>query len=559
MAKTGLRTATTAADVMGAVLALTADLDLPSLLQRLVGACTGLTGARYGALNILDEHGASRTLVQSGFADPVVAALGGAPHAVGVLGQIPTHGVLRLDDLTQHPAFLGLPAAHPAMGSFLGAAVRVRETVFGYLYLAEKEGGFDDFDESVVTALGAAAGVAIENAQLYDVAARREHWLQAGQQITTLLLEGAGAEDVLLQIAGTAREIAGADTCALVLPGMRGELVMEFVVGRAHDRLLGLTMDRGGRSWQAFSTGVGAVVASLATASTPQLGPMRQFGPALYAPLRTAGHAIGVLVLLRPVGAPPFSPSDLTLSESFAAQAALAFVLAQARRAQDVAALFEERQRIARDLHDLAIQQLFATGMQLETVGLRVAAGTDPELADIVAEAVGNVDSSVRQIRVIVRALHDPGAISSLVERLRHECVLARTGLGFAPELVLTLAGRVLDRAGADQGDLDRLDDIVGADLANDVVAVAREGLANAARHAHSATVTVRVTVTGSGPDGTIEVQVEDDGVGLDRRRPRSSGTANLAARARQDGGAVTFSAPSSGRGTLLRWWAPLG
>ena len=558
MAGAGLKAATTTADLMRAVLALAADLDLPSVLERFVNASTALTGARYGAINILDEHGASTTFVQSGFADSVVAALVHPPHSVGVLGQIPAYGVLRLDDLTQHPAFLGLPPAHPPMGSFLGAAVRVREEVFGYLYLSEKAGGFNGVDESVVTALGAAAAVAIENAQLYAIAGRRESWLQAGQKVTTMLLEGDDAEDVLAQIAANARAISGAATCALVLPGIDGELVMEIVDGHAHEKLLGLTMARSGYSWEAFTSGIGALVPSLAAALAPQLPPMRDFGPALYAPLRTAGHGVGVLVLLRQIGAPPFTPSDLALSQSFAAQAALAFVLAEARRTQDVATLFAERERIARDLHDLAIQQLFATGLQLETVHLRAASGTDAELTTIVKEALSNVDSSVRQIRVIVRALHDPDAITCLVARLRHECALARTGLGFAPALTITLDGRVIDSAQTEQGDVDHIDDAVAADLANDVVAVAREGLANAARHAHSASVFVRVTITGTGPDGAVQVEVEDDGVGLDVTIDRHSGTTNLAARARQDGGTFTLTVPPSGRGTLLRWHAPL-
>ena len=547
------------ADLLDAVLALAADLDLPSLLEKFVQASTELTGARYGAINILDERGTSITFVQSGVEGSMAARLARSPHAVGVLGKIPAHGVLRLEDLTQHPAFQGFPQAHPAMGSFLGAAVRVREEIFGYLYLSEKEDGFDAADEAVVTALGAAAAVAIQNAQLYSVAGRREHWLQAGQQITTMLLEGAEEEEALLQIASTAREIAGADTSALVLPGMSGGLVMEIVDGHAHEVLLGTTMPADGRSWAAFTSGVGEVVPSLAAARKLELRPMRQFGPALYAPLRTAGHSVGVLVLLRRVGSAPFGPSDLALAQSFAAQAALAFVLAEARHAQDVAALLDERERIARDLHDLAIQQLFATGMQLETVRRRAARGVDPaELGTIIEEALDSVDSTVRQIRAIVHALRDPDAATSLVERLRRESSLARTGLGFAPSLLISLNARVVDSAQDEQGDLDRIDDAVSADLADDVVAVAREGLANAARHAHSSSVTVRVTVRGAGPTGSVEIEVEDDGAGLSVARDRHSGTKNLAARARRHGGTFSLGTPPSGRGTLLRWQVPL-
>ena len=134
-------------DLLRAVLSLAADLDLPSLLERFVEASIELTGARYGAINILDERGSSRTFVQGGVEDSIVAKLANSPHSIGVLGQIPAHGVLRLEDLTHHPAFQGFPKDHPPMGSFLGAAVRVREEVFGYLYLSEKAGGFLDADD----------------------------------------------------------------------------------------------------------------------------------------------------------------------------------------------------------------------------------------------------------------------------------------------------------------------------------------------------------------------------------------------------------------------------
>ncbi|QTE28644.1 sensor histidine kinase [Pengzhenrongella sicca] len=558
MVPDGRTTPVASTDLLSAFMALSADLDLPRLLERFVAASTSLTGAQFGAINVLDEHGASVTFVQAGMPAPIVAALANPPHAIGVLGEIPSHGVLRLHDLMEHPAFRGLPAGHPPMHSFLGTAVRVGEEIFGYLYLSEKVGGFDAGDEAVVTALAAAAAIAIQNAQHYEAAMRREQWLRAGQQITTMLLEGADEEDALLQIASTAREIAHADTAALVLPGMGGELVMEIVDGRGREKLLGLTMARMGRSWDAFATGQGALVPSLATARDPQLAPLREFGPALYAPLLSSGHYMGVLVLLRTVGRAPFDASDLDRAQSFAAQAALAFVLAEARRTHDAAALLDERERIARDLHDLAIQQLFATGLQLETVRSRTADGSDPRLTRIVETALDNVDSSVRQIRVIVHALHNPDTATPLVERLQRECALARTGLGFDPALEVVYEGHPIGAGPGDIAAIARMDDVLGADLAGDVAAVAREGLANAARHAHSTTVWVRVSVAGSGRGGTVTIEVEDDGVGLSPERDRHSGTKNLATRAGRHGGTFTLGTPPSGRGTLVHWRAPL-
>jgi signal transduction histidine kinase len=445
------------------------------------------------------------------------------------------------------------------MGSFLGASVRVGARVYGQLYLSEKVDGtpFDERDEQTVVALAAAAGVAVQNAQLYAEAARREHWLRAGQDITTMLLEGFDEEEALEHIVETAREVAHADTAAVALPGVGGALLIELAQGHAASDLVGLVMPEGGRAWTVMTEGRGMLAPTLRP-SPVESETWQQFGSAIFAPLQASGLGVGVLIMLRELGAPPFDEPDLTTAESFAAQAALAYILAEARHAQDVAALLDERERIARDLHDLAIQQLFATGMQLETVRRRAARGVDPsELLHIVDDALDNVDSSVRQIRQIVYALRDPDAATGLVERLRREASLARTGLGFAPSLVLTIDGAVVGDQDDDLGEA-RIDERVHADLTDDVVAVVREGLANAARHAHASSVAVRVIVTGEGADGTVCVEVSDDGRGLPPDRDRSSGVGNLLSRARQHGGTFEIGDNPDGPGTLLVWTAPL-
>lgn len=544
-------------DLLDAILAVASELELPAVLNRFVQVSAELTGARYGAINVLDDNGTSTTFVYTGVPTAIARMMKHAPHARGVLGQIPVIGALRLTDLTEHPAFQGWPSHHPPMGSFLGASVRVGDHVFGQLYLSEKEGGFTETDEQTVIALAAATGVAVANAQLYAESGRREHWLRAGQEITTMLLEGIDEEDALAHIAATARAVAGADTAALALPGVGGRLMIELADGHDADRLVGVQMPERGRAWTVMTEGRGLLTPSLSASRNVKVEQMRAFGPAMFAPLQTSGRGVGVLILLRRIGSLPFEESDLATAESFASQAALAFVLAEARHAQDIAALLDERERIARDLHDMAIQQLFATGMQLETVRRRAARGVDPsELTSIVEEALDNVDSSVREIRKIVHALRDPDAATGLVERLRREASLARTGLGFAPSLLVQLDGAPLSDDGLDE---DRLDERVGTELTDDVVAVVREGLANAARHAHASSVSVRVDVSGQGPLGSVRVDVEDDGLGLPTTRSRRSGTGNLASRARQHGGTFTLGAAPGGRGTLLSWQAPLG
>ncbi|MBU4337048.1 MAG: GAF domain-containing protein [Actinobacteria bacterium] len=537
-------------ELMSAILDLAGDLDAPSLLERFVAASTALTGARYGAINIVDAAGLSTTFVHSGMDPHDVAVLGRPPRAHGVLGDIPDEGVLRLADLREHPAYRGLPAGHPPMGSFLGTSVRVRGERYGALYLAEKDGGFDEQDEQVVRALAAAAAVAVQNAELYALERRRRQWQGAGQAVTTMLLEGADQEDVLERIATAARGIDGAETAALALPGSDFELLLEIVTGAGQQELLGLDVSADIDVRSAFETGTGHTVASMVTSAR---GPFDRHGPALFAPMLAEGESIGVLLLLRPPGAPPFTADDLAMSQSFASQAALAFVLAEAQQLRGQAVLHDERSRIARDLHDMAIQQLFAAGMTIEAA--RQSADPVPPALDAALEAaVGHVDAGIRQIRVIVRTLDDPGATTPLVDRVLAEATLARGSLGFAPELTMSVDGVPV---GSDPAVGLRIDDLVAPGRANNVVAVVREGLSNVARHARSRSVAVRLLVT-SGAHGSITVEVEDDGVGMPPARTRASGTKNLAHRAEESGGTFALLKAPSGRGALLRWTAAL-
>ncbi|GAA2529418.1 GAF domain-containing sensor histidine kinase [Rarobacter incanus] len=385
-------------------------------------------------------------------------------------------------------------------------------------------------------------------------AATRERWISAGAEITTMLLQGADEEDVLEHIVNVAMEIGSADTAALILPGLQGELTAEIVHGNGAGNLLGLVMPREGMSWNALRTGEGHLVDSLAAKPDLHTEALRAYGPALYAPMGTAEQPVGVLLLMRSVGGHVFDAADLRRAQSFAKQAALALVLADARQAQAQARLVEERERIARDLHDLAIQQLFATGMQLEVVRRRAGRGLDKAgLIAIVDEALTSVDSSVREIRSVVRSLRDPDAASGVVERLRRESSLARTGLGFAPSLLITLDGRSV---GDDAEDEELFDSVIVGALADDVVAVVREGLANAARHAQASSVSARISLSTQG--GGVTVEVEDDGIGLGNVSGRKSGTWNLAARARQHAGESVVRDAPSGHGTLLHWHAPV-
>lgn len=543
-----------------AVIALASHLELSTVLQQFVETAARLTGARYAAMGVLDAYGETSTFVHTGMDPDDVRRLGHPPRGYGVLGAIPKHGILMLEDLTQHPEFGGFPAGHPPMRTFLGAPVRIGDQVFGRLYLSEKPGGFTERDAQTVRLLAAAAAGAVENSRILSSARDRERWLRVEQEITTTLLSGVGEEEALEMIAARVRQVADADAAIIVLPSIGDAWVMEIVDGDDADEFIGTVMPEEGRAMTVLRDGQGVIVDSLSRSQVLRVPAMRRFGPALYAPMQANGRGIGVLILLRREDRPPFVPSDLTTAESFAGQAALALVLAEARHAQDVAALLDERARIARDLHDLAIQQLFATGMQLEAARNAVREGQHHpvKLAAVLETALASVDDSVRQIRSIVHSLRDPDANVALVERLRREASLARSGLGFAPSLLISVDGRIGETSEEEAALAQIIDARVDADLADDVVAVVREGMANAARHARASSVFVRVSVVGSGPSGRVHITVEDDGSGVDIAVTRRSGLENLAARARRHGGSCSITAGSSGRGSTLVWQAPL-
>lgn len=532
--------------MLRAVLSLTSHLDLDAILQELVDTAAALTGAQYAAIGVLDAEGANEAFVYTGIPEDF-AASNDPPRGYGVLGAIPSEGALILDDLTAHEAFGGFPPGHPPMFTFLGVPLRIRDEVFGRIYLSEKPGGFTVEDAGAVQMLAVAAAIAVQNARLYEAVRTRERWLQAGQEVTTEMLSGADVEDALTLIATRARTIAGADTAALVLPGLDGEWVIEITDGDAVGDLVGIEMPAGGRARQVIGTGTGMIVESFARTSALRVAEFGRFGPSLYAPMIADVETMGVMILFRHKRAPEFTEEDLAIAESFARQATLALQLAEARAAQDKALVLDERDRIARDLHDLAIQQLFATGLQL-TRAREASAGTDPRAEQVLEDALSGVDESVRQIRSIVHSLRSPDEQAELLDRLEREVSLARTGLGFAPSLVL-------ERDGEGPALLsEEVEARIHADLADDVVAVVREGLANAARHARASSVQVRVRLA----ETAMQVHIVDDGVGLGTGLERSSGLDNLGQRARRHGGGFSWS-PAPDGGTHLVWSALLG
>ncbi len=506
--------------LLDAILDVGRGLELESILRRIVEIAARLVDARYAAMGVLGEDGRIAQFLTVGLTAEEIKRIGPYPQGRGILGELITHPTpLRLHDLGAHPASYGFPPNHPPMRSFLGVPVRVRESVFGNLYLTEKrnDADFDEGDEQLLVTLAAAAGVAIENARLYDEVRRREQWLRASEEIARQLLSGAAPADVLSLFVHEARDVADSDVAAIAVPLVgTGRLVVEAAVGLNADQLSGMTLP--------------------ADVPATVLDPEGVLGPLLVLPLGEDDRVRGVLIVARRAGAFPFSAAIAETLAAFSSQAAIALELADRRRDAEQLTVLHDRDRIAKDLHDLAIQRLFATGMTLEGIGRMI---DNPTVAGRVSRAVDDIDEAIKVIRTTIFALQpreDRAGLHGLRERVLDEVESIPEVSGLAPSLRL-------------EGPVDAM---ATDEIADAVVAVVREALSNAVRHAKATHVEVSLA---AGEELTL--RVADDGIGIPPDVPRS-GLRNLADRAAALGGELTVE-PGDGRGTVLVWRVPLG
>jgi signal transduction histidine kinase len=526
--------------LLEAVVAVGGQLDLEVVLRRIVEAAVGLAGARYGALGVVGEHGSLAEFIPVGLDDAEIRAIHHWPEGRGLLGELITHPqALRLADIASHPGSFGFPDGHPPMRTFLGVPVRIRDEVYGNLYLTERHGGgeFDDEDQAVVVALAAAAGVAIENARLYEVARRRQRWLQASAEVTRLLLTGADVGGVLDLVTQQVLEMSGADLAVLALPDESGRsLVIRHAAGLDAERTRGLILPADSLSAHVAATGEAVTVEEfsqddrVAAVARERLS----LGPAAIFPLGASGNVRGVLTVGRSPGSMPLPAAAAEMAESFADQAGIALELADARRDAEQVAVLRDRERIARDLHDLVIQRLYATGMSLQGAMPLIAR---PEANDRVSRAVDALDETIREIRSAIFGLQLPMTREQpgLRDRILGAVAEMTELLGYPPSLSFA-------------GDLDRE---VPAEVATQLLLVLREALSNAARHAHASRVEVTVE---AGQD--LVLVVRDNGLGMSGSA-RRSGLANLTQRAAQLGGTL-HTGPAGDSGTELRWQVPL-
>ncbi|MGZ7015382.1 MAG: GAF domain-containing protein, partial [Acidimicrobiales bacterium] len=220
--------------LLDAVVAVASELELSSVLRHIVSVARLLVNARYAALGVLgDAHDLSE-FVYDGIDADLAHRIGALPTGGGLLGQLITDPrPLRLNTLGEHPASCGFPPDHPPMTTFLGVPILVRGQVFGNLYLTDKGSGapFTAEDEALVVALAAAAGVAIDNARLYERAVRQQQWLEASAEITGRMLAGATSDELLSLIANIAHGLAGADESGVRVPDAEHEELVLTAAG----------------------------------------------------------------------------------------------------------------------------------------------------------------------------------------------------------------------------------------------------------------------------------------------------------------------------------------
>jgi signal transduction histidine kinase len=527
--------------LLDAVLAIGQDLDLQAVLRRIIEAAVELVDAEYGALGVIGDGERLSQFVTVGLDDETYRQIGPLPRGHGILGLlIREPHPLRLDDLSQHDSSYGFPPHHPPMRTFLGVPVRVRDEVFGNLYLTEKRGGrtFDAEDEAVVHALATAAGIAVANARLYDEARQRERWLASSSDVTTQLLSGSDPDDVLELVVRHARDLSDAELALLALPSDDNNLLIEMSDGKAAAELRGRVVPVDGTLLGDVYR-LGEPLAVGAVSSDERAQALRslpvQLDAAMFVPLGSVGQTRGVLCVANRAGARRFGDRDVRILEAFAGQAAIALELAQRRRDAERLSVYADRDRIARDLHDLVIQRLFATGMQLEGATRFI---DQPEASDRVRRAVDDLDATIREIRSTIYALQSPdlGTANSLRSRMLAVVEETSATLGFSPSVRL-------------DGLVDtRVPEGVGEHL----LAVLRESLTNIARHANAKAAEVHLSVD----ERLLTLTVRDNGQGLpaDGRR---SGLRNLADRATALGGGFTAATAPEG-GTEVVWTVPL-
>ncbi|WP_241385812.1 sensor histidine kinase [Rhodococcus sp. CH91] len=520
--------------LLEAVLVVGSGLELDSMLQRIVTAATALLDARYGALGVRSADGGLSEFVYVGIDPEQRSVMGHLPEGRGILGLlINDPRPVRLGDLSEHAASIGFPPNHPPMKSFLGTPIMVRGKVFGSIYLTEKLGApeFTEEDEIILKVLATSAGMAVDNARLFEGSLTRERWLTAMASINARLLVGGSVDETLSMLTGQVRELARCAGAYVVL------------VDGNHGVLRAASPELPCSSGVRYDLTGSAVLHALRSRQAVQVDSLEGFpsagrgdvGHAVVLPLSATSTVTGVLIATREAGTEPWDDEDVARFESMANLAAVALEFAEQQRKKRLLDVLADRDRIAQDLHDNVIQRLFATGMSLQSA---TAEGVGTErVVEVVQHAIEQLDRTVREIRTTIFDLHTTGAAASSSLRRRLLDVVGDLSVHSPVTPNVQFVGPI--------------DTMVPMRIHPHAEAVLREALSNALRHSQSENILVAVSV-----QDDFRIEIADDGTGLPDT-PRRSGLTNLERRAQQCGGSFEIG-PGEGGGTRVLWRVPI-
>lgn len=521
-----------------AMLVVTSGLELDATLRTIVHTAIELVDARYGALGVRGQGHNLVEFIYEGIDDHTRALIGQLPQGGGVLGVlIDDPKPIRLDNIQQHVASVGFPPNHPPMRTFLGVPVKIRDEVFGNLYLTEKANAqpFSEDDEVLVQALAAAAGIAIANARLYAQSRARQAWIEAARDIATEMLSGADPTTVFALMAEKALKLGDATATMVAIPveadppaPSTAELVISETSGAisisARETVATVTgtpigdvfLDRTPRRLDNLDLAIGGFTAS---------------GPALLLPLRVADAAAGVLIVLRRAGMSPFTDEQLDTMAAFADQAALAWQLATTERRMRELDVLTDRDRIARELHDHVMQRLFAVGLAMQAT---VPLARSAEVQRRLSEQVDDLHEVIQDIRTAIFGLH---TLASGATRLRQRL----------EEAISEISGSDLRTMVQFVGPVS----VVDAILADHAEAFVRAAVSDAVHHAGATRLSVVVEV-----GDELRIKVAADG----QRTPdeaNSNDLTDLHLLANELGGTLTVNT-AAGSETVLQWSVPL-
>ena len=521
--------------------AMVAELSLDNLLRLIVESARTVVEAEYAVLEVIGPGGGLEQFIQSG-ADLRSGSGPAADEPSESLSEVlPPQSRLPLRQLFSDQV-APVPGAALPVRSLLGVPVQTGETVHGNLFLANRVGGggFSDEDESLVTALAATAGIAFENARLYEESHRRQQWLTASAEISQRLLAGeVTLQEVLDEIAETVRRLAPADHVSIVRTDPREPemLVVAATCGEGAEEARNLRYHVAGSiAWQAIQGGRGVLARNRQAESSGIYQRVRHFlhaSDVMALPLQGIEGASGAIIAVRtnPVA---FTDVDVEMAEGFASQAALALELADSRREHHQLAVLEDRARIARDLHDHVVQKLFAVGLTLQGAMGRVK---DPVVGTRLGTTVQHLDETIRSIRSSIFELQTPRTpTTSFRGRLLSVVAELAPVLGFTPSL--DVEGPVETR--------------VNEAVLEEIEGLLREVMANIALHADATAASVRLSTDGR----RLTVTVSDNGSGLPAGAPLS-GLARLRERVEELDGRLELAASPDG-GLLVSWTIPI-